>query len=249
MTTLTKHGETLLLSGASELGVLLTPEQVAQFSRLYALLLAGNARLNLTALKTEEDIVLKHFVDSLSCLRGGYLDSPNDVLDLGTGGGFPSLPLAITRPQLKLTPVDATRKKIDFVRETAHALELTHITPVAGRAETLGRDLTLRGKQDRVVARAVTALPILVELALPFLKVGGLLLAQKGALSNDELEAGAKAAQEVGGRVQEVDEFTLPTLGDARTLVIIEKIKATPERYPRRDGIPSQQPLFWKAKG
>ncbi|WP_135228482.1 16S rRNA (guanine(527)-N(7))-methyltransferase RsmG [Deinococcus fonticola] len=246
---MTGNGEALLLGGAAALGIKLEAEQVAAFRQLYALLLEGNARLNLTALKTEQDIVLKHFVDSLSCLRGYHLDTPAKVLDLGTGGGFPSLPLAIARPTLELVPMDATRKKIDFVRETAHTLGLSRVTPVVGRAETLGRDPELRAQHDRVVARAVSALPILVELALPFLKVGGLLLAQKGALSGDELDAGAQAALEVGGRIQEVDEFTLPSLGDARTLVVVEKIRATPPRYPRRDGLPNQQPLFWTAKG
>lgn len=245
---LSESGKALLLEGASRLGETLTGEQAERFGRLYALLQEGNARLNLTALRQEEDIVLKHFVDSLSCLRGGHLNSPLSLLDLGTGGGFPALPLAIARPDLKLTPVDSTRKKIDFVQETADALGLSQISAVVGRAETLGREPQHRANYDRVVARAVTALPVLAELALPFLKVGGLLLAQKGALTHEELGAGRKAAQEVGGEVQEVDEFDLPVLGDARTLVVIEKVEPTPERYPRRDGIPNQQPLFWKAK-
>lgn len=249
MTGLSTPGQTLLHTGAFALGITLTPDQSEQFSRLYALLLDGNSRLNLTALKTEQDIVLKHFVDSLSCLRGGYLDTPGHVLDLGTGGGFPSLPLAIVRPRLHITPMDATHKKIDFVRETAGSLGLNHIRPVTGRAETLGRDAAFREQYDRVVARAVTALPVLAELALPFLKVGGLLLAQKGALSSGELQAGAQAAAQLGGRVQEIDEFALPVLGDARTLVLVEKVRPTPDRFPRRDGIPNQQPLFWKAKG
>lgn len=246
--SLSETGKELLVEGATQLGETLTPEQIERFDRLYQLLQEGNARLNLTALRQEEDIVLKHFVDSLSCLRGGYLNGSHSLLDLGTGGGFPALPLAIARSELRLTPVDATRKKIEFVQETADALGLSRISAVVGRAETLGREPQHRANYERVVARAVTALPVLTELALPFLQVGGLLLAQKGALTHEELEAGRKAAQEVGGQVQEVDEFDLPVLGDARTLVVIEKVEPTPERYPRRDGIPNQQPLFWKAK-
>lgn len=246
---MTPEGRALLASGASALGVALNAQQLDQFERLYALLLAGNARLNLTALKTEQDIVLKHFVDSLSCLRSGVLVEGIRLLDLGTGGGFPSLPLAIVRPDLHITPVDATRKKIEFVKETAQALGLENIQPVVGRAETLGRAPEFREQFNVVVARAVSALPILAELALPLLKVGGFLLAQKGLLTQDELLAGRRAAAEVGGQISGVDEFVLPVLGDARTLMTIEKTARTSGQYPRRDGIPNQQPLFWKAKG
>lgn len=238
----------LLLEQASREIVTLSSEQQAQFSALYELLLAGNQRLNLTALKTEQEIVLKHFVDSLTCLRGGWLDGTYQTLDLGTGGGFPSLPLAIVRPQLNLVPVDSIAKKIKFVRETAQALSLSWVNPLVGRAETLGQDKTHRAQYDRVVARAVAALPILAELALPLLREGGYFLAQKGALSDEELQAGHKAARELGGRIIEIESFCLPVLGDARTLVLIEKIAPTPAQYPRREGVPNSQPLFWKSK-
>lgn len=245
---MTPEGLELLAQGAEALGVQLTAEQQERFARLYDLLLDGNARMNLTALKTERDIVLKHFVDSLSCLRGAHLEGELRVIDLGTGGGFPALPLSIVRPQLDMTPLDATRKKIDFVRETAQALGLVNVQPVVGRAETLGQQPAFRAQFDRVVARAVSALPILVELALPLLKPGGLLIAQKGALPEDELRAGRRAAAEVGGQVQEVDAFSLPLLGDARTLIVIRKTGPTPAKYPRHEGIPNRQPLFWQAK-
>lgn len=238
----------LLRQGAAELGLDLSPAQEAQFGQLLSLLQEGNARLNLTALKTEPDIVLKHFVDSLTCLRGGHLTGPLSVVDLGTGGGFPTFPLAIMQPQLQVTPLDSTRKKIDFVRETALALGLDQVRPLVGRAETLGQQPEHREHYDRVVVRAVAALPILAELALPLLKVGGVLVAQKGPVSSEELLAGRRAAETLGGRVQEVDAFTLPELGDARTLVVVEKIRPTPSKYPRREGVPNAQPLFWKTK-
>lgn len=245
---MTPEGLALLNTGASELGLVLTAEQQEKFAQLLRLLTEANAQFNLTALKTERDIVLKHFVDSLSCLRGNHLSGEDRVLDLGTGGGFPSLPLGIVCPQLWITPLDSTRKKIDFVRETAHALGLSRVEPLVGRAETLGQQPEHRGQYDRVVARAVAALPILAELALPLLKEGGLLVAQKGPIAEEELLAGRRAAGELGGRVQEVDEFNLPVLGDTRTLVVIEKVKPTPPKYPRREGVPNAQPLFWKAK-
>ncbi|ACO47376.1 16S rRNA (guanine(527)-N(7))-methyltransferase RsmG [Deinococcus deserti] len=237
----------LLLAGAQELGLDVAPV-LDQFAALLVLLQEGNARFNLTALKTERDIVLKHFVDSLTCLGGGHLDGNHQVVDLGTGAGFPTLPLALMRAELQFTPVDSTRKKVEFVRATAEALGLQNVRPVAGRAETLTRQPEHRDRYDRVVVRAVAALPILAELALPFLRPGGLLVAQKGPISPEELRAGQRAAGELGGRVTEVEAFTLPVLGDARTLVVVEKLRDTPDRYPRREGVPNQQPLFWSAK-
>lgn len=238
----------LFEQGLVALNLSLTSAQQSQFEQLLTLLQEGNARFNLTALRSETDIVLKHFLDSLTCLRGGHLDGPWSVVDLGTGAGFPSLPLAIVRPELRLTPLDSTRKKIDFVRETAQALGLENVQPLVGRAETLGQQPEHRAQYDRVVARAVAALPVLAELALPLLKIGGQLVAQKGPLSEDELAAGRRAAQEVGGQIQEVDAFSLPLTEDRRSLIVIEKVAATPKAYPRRDGVPGAQPLFWKTK-
>ncbi len=241
------HALDLLRRGAAELDLNIEAE-LPRFEQLLELLQQGNARFNLTALKSEEDIVLKHFVDSLSCLRGGYFTASNRVLDLGTGAGFPTLPLALVRPDLHFTPVDSIRKKIGFVTETARTLELDHVTPLVGRAETLGRQTEHRAGYHRVVVRAVAALPVLVELALPLLREGGLLVAQKGQMGDDELRAGRRAAGELGGQVQMVDPFGLPLSGDARTLVVVEKTRPTPEKYPRREGVPTAQPLFWKAK-
>lgn len=244
---MTPEGLALLRRAAAELSLDLSAQE-GQFSRLLELLQAGNQRLNLTALKTEEDIILKHFIDSLTTLRGGHLNGEWRTLDLGTGAGFPALPLALAQPELSLVPLDSIRKKIDFVRETAQALGLSQVTPLVGRAETLGQSEEHRGQYDRVVARAVAALPVLAELALPLLRVGGLFVAQKGPISDEELNAGRRAAGEVGGRVVEVDEFNLPISGDARTLIVLEKQRPTPAKYPRREGVPTHQPLFWKAK-
>ncbi|MFC6591943.1 16S rRNA (guanine(527)-N(7))-methyltransferase RsmG [Deinococcus lacus] len=219
---------------------------LGQFGHLSALLLEASATTNLTALRNERDIVIKHFIDSLTCLRGGYLQGQLRVLDIGTGAGFPALPLAIAQPDLQITALDATRKKVDFVARAAGYLGLSQVTALAARAEDLGRAAEHREAYDRVVTRAVAALPVLAELALPFLAPGGLLLAQKADLSPEELDAGLRAAQEVGGEGVTVDRFHLPA-GDARSLVIIRKVAPTPERYPRRAGMPAKQPLFWRA--
>lgn len=239
--------QALLLQGGQSLGLDLQ-SYIPKFDALLKHLVIANTQFNLTALKSEEDIVLKHFVDSLTCLRGNHLEGTFKVLDLGAGAGFPSFPLAIVKPNLQITPLDSTQKKIKYVQATAQALELFHVKPIAGRAETIGQQSAHRGQYDRVVARAVAALPILVELALPLLNVGGTLIAQKGPITEEELQAGHLAAQEVGGKIIEIDAFELPIVGDARTQVVIEKIRHTPHQYPRREGVPNKQPLFWKAK-
>jgi 16S rRNA (guanine527-N7)-methyltransferase len=241
----TPEGRALLLEGGAALGLDLTAQADA-FAHLLALLTEGSAQVNLTALRSERDIVLKHFVDSLTCLRGGWLDGAGRVLDLGTGAGFPALPLALMRPNLQLVAMDATRKKIEFVARVAVALGLTNVQTLAARAETLGRDPAHREQYDRVVTRAVAPLPVLAELALPLLRVGGLLVAQKGPLAPEELDAGTRAAAEVGGEVRQVDAFALPVAGDARSLVVVEKAAVTPGRYPRREGVPTRKPLFWQ---
>ncbi|MEF2277063.1 16S rRNA (guanine(527)-N(7))-methyltransferase RsmG [Deinococcus sp. YIM 134068] len=240
------ENEKLLLEAGAELGFDLTA-QAETFGRLLDLLVTASARTNLTSLRDEWAIVLKHFIDSLTCLRGGWLDGEQRVLDLGTGAGFPALPLAIVRLELHITAMDATHKKVEFVERAARELGLTNVEPLVGRAETLGRQPGQREGYSRVVTRAVAALPILAELSLPFLALGGFLVAQKGVLDAGELEAGTRAAAEVGGDVRAVDTFTLPVLGDARTLVVIEKTGPTPQRYPRREGVPNKQPLFWRA--
>lgn len=247
---MTPEGRALLLEGGAGLGLDLSA-QADGFADLLALLTEASAQVNLTALRGEHDIILKHFVDSLTCLRGGWLDGDwldrgGRVLDLGTGAGFPALPLALVRPDLQIVAVDATRKKVKFVERAAAALGLMNVQPLAARAEALGRDQTHRGNYDRVVTRAVAPLPVLAELALPLLRVGGLLVAQKGLIAQEELEAGTRAAAEVGGEVRQVDAFALPVAGDARTLVVIEKTATTPERYPRREGVPTRKPLFWR---
>lgn len=198
--------------------------------------------MNLTALQSERDIVLKHFVDSLGCLNAGEWATGAAVLDLGTGAGFPALPLAIVRPDLRITALDATAKKVAFVERTAQALGLA-VQGLTGRAEEVGRDPQHRGAYDVVVTRAVAALPVLAELALPLLKPGGMLVAQKAQLSAEERAAGLRAAGLVGAELGGEWQGQLPVLGDARCLLVLRKVAETPDTYPRRTGIPNKRPL------
>ncbi len=241
---MTPEGQALLLEAGRALDLDLSPA-LPRFAQLQRALIIGNAQLNLTALISERDIILKHFIDSLTCGVGGWLPAGARVLDLGTGAGFPTLPLAIVRPDVPFLAVDATRKKIEFVARTAAELHLSNVEVLTSRAETLGRSTEHREQYSRVVTRAVAALPILAELSLPLLNLGGLLIAQKGPLSTEELEAGQAAAAALGGEMFHVKHFELPILHDARSLVILRKISATPPQYPRREGVPNKQPLFW----
>lgn len=240
--TLSPAGRDLLRRAAAEAGWPLSPAQEEQFAGLYRRLRLSSAQMNLTALQDEQDVVLKHFVDSLSCLNIQGWQGATEVLDLGTGAGFPALPLAIARPDLRITALDATAKKVAFVERTAQELGLS-ITGLAGRAEEVGRNEGHRGRYDVVVTRAVAALPILVELSLPLLRVGGYLIAQKGQLLEDERGAGLKAAELVGGELTVEWRGTLPVSGDPRSLVAIQKVTETLDTYPRRTGIPNKRPL------
>ncbi|WP_161882272.1 16S rRNA (guanine(527)-N(7))-methyltransferase RsmG [Deinococcus alpinitundrae] len=244
---MTPEGAALLLQGGLELGLDLRPHLPA-FAELQVALLEGNAQMNLTALTAESDIILKHFIDSLTCYLGGWLGETIQpsvrLLDLGSGAGFPALPLAIVYPQLQILAVDATRKKTEYIARTAARLQLGQVQVLAGRAESLGRDPAHREQYQRVVTRAVATLPVLAELCLPLLETDGLLIAQKGQLTPEEQDAGHRAAAELGGELFHVKHFELPITGDPRSLVVMRKLRPTPARYPRREGVPGKQPLF-----
>lgn len=241
---LSPDGALLLQTSASELlGRELSAEQLAQFAALHERLSRASQSVNLTAIHEEREAIIKHYVDSLSLLKAeSHLPEGARVFDLGTGAGFPALPLAIARPDLQILAVDGTSKKIEFVGATAAELGLS-LTARAARAEDLGQSPQFRATQDAVVTRAVAALPVLVELSLPLLREGGVLLAQKGPFLAEELDAGKKALELVGGAIIDQIDFKLPHLGDARSIVVIQKTAPTPEKYPRRAGMPAKRPL------
>lgn len=236
------EGRRLLLICGRELDLDLEPF-LPQFETLYELLTRANAQMNLTALREERDIVLKHFADSLTCLQSGQLEGDLRIMDVGTGAGFPGLPLAVVSPQLDVTLLDATRRKIEFVEQAIGELHLSNAHPLVGRAETVGRDPGRRETFDRVVTRAVSSLSVLAEVCLPLLRVGGFLIAQKGADVEAELAAGERAVREVGGELVAVQRLSLPITGDARHLVVVRKTRPTPDKYPRREGVPNMHPL------
>ena len=226
-------------------GIQLTENQLEQFIIYYENLLEWNKKMNLTAITEKGEVYLKHFFDSLTpaffvdITRGGIR-----LCDVGAGAGFPGIPLKIAFPHIKLTIVDSLKKRIGFLHELIKQLRLDGIELYHDRADTFGSRDGHRDSYDIVTARAVAALPVLCEYCLPLVKPGGLFVALKGASGKEELEQSQKAIQLIGGRLQNFHSFTLPLENSERTIIVIEKEKRTPKKYPRKPGIPAKEPLI-----
>ena len=239
----------LLSEGAGRLGLTLSPRCLKAFQTYYEELIAWNERFNLTAITDYEQVQVRHFLDSLSCLLSDEslamsLGRPSTrVIDVGAGAGFPGLPLKIIYPQFRLTLLEATGKKTTFLDHVVGKLDLKDVTVIKARAEELGHDARHRERYDVALARAVAELSILVEYALPFCHRNGILVAQKGAEAQAEVTAAQQAIAILGGRLRRIVTVELPGLAQPRSLVVIEKAALTPEKYPRRPGIPSKRPL------
>ncbi|OGO10618.1 MAG: hypothetical protein A2Y93_15350 [Chloroflexi bacterium RBG_13_68_17] len=221
----------------------LTRRQVEALRWYAAELVAWNQRINLTAITEPAEIESKHFLDSLSCLLAMRERLGDRVIDVGTGAGFPGLPLKIVCPQLHMTLVEATGKKLDFCRHIMQALSLERVELVHGRAEEIGHRPEHRQSYDWALARAVAAMPVLVEYLLPLLRLGGRAVAQKGESGPAEAHAAEGALRVLGGRMHQVIRVELPGVAELRFLVVIEKTAATPPEYPRRAGLPAKRPL------
>ncbi len=236
-----------LVAGAQELKIALKPEQVEALRVYQQELSAWNNRFNLTAITDEQGIQIRHFLDSFSCLLAlepGERFTGRRVIDVGTGAGFPGVPLKILCPGMKLTLLEATAKKVRFLEHIVAALGLKDVSVVHGRAEELGQDPDHREQYHWAMARAVADLPILVEYLLPLTKVGGRGLAQKGEGAPAEVQRCEWALNQLGGQIRRLVPVGLRGLAETRYLVIIDKVAATPARYPRRPGMPSKRPLL-----
>jgi 16S rRNA (guanine527-N7)-methyltransferase len=237
-----------LVDGAMALGLCLTESQQAAFQIYYEELVAWNQKFNLTAITGYEQVQIRHFLDSLSCLLAAEaraaLRRPNArIIDVGAGAGFPGIPLKLVCPGIHLTLLEATAKKVAFLEHIVTKLGLRRVTPVQARAEELAHDPMHRERYDLALARAVADLPVLVEYTLPFCKIGGWVIAQKGETGAAEAWNAERSIDLLGGELRRVMALEISGLPEDRSLVVVEKVSFTPESYPRRPGIPSKRPL------
>ena len=219
----------------------LTLEMQQQFEDYMKLLLEWNEKINLTAITEEDDIILKHFVDSLRISK--YIKEGKTIVDVGTGAGFPGIPVKIARKDVKVTLVDSLNKRILFLQDVIEKLQLKQIETLHFRAEEFGQNKKYRESFDIATSRAVANLSTLVEYLLPLVKVGGICICMKGSEIKEELESSKNAIQTLGGEIEQIEEFTLPESDIKRNIVVIKKVKGTPKRYPRKPGTPSKEPL------
>jgi 16S rRNA (guanine527-N7)-methyltransferase len=236
-----------LIAGAQDLQISLKPEHLDAL-RLYQEHLSDwNGRFNLTAITDETGIQIRHFLDSLSCLLAlepGERFSGKRIIDVGTGAGFPGIPLKIVCPGIKLTLLEATAKKAQFLQHIVDQLQLRDVTVVHGRAEELGQDPRYRESFHWAMARAVADLPILAEYLLPLVQINGRALAQKGEGAPSEVQRSEWAFTQLGGQLRRLVPVDLRGITETRYLVLVDKVAATPAKYPRRPGMPSKRPLL-----
>lgn len=223
-------------------GISLTRNQLLQFGRYFDLLTETNKVMNLTALTSPRDVAVKHYIDSLLCYDKALMQGKK-VIDVGTGAGFPGIPLKIYDPSLQLTLLDSLEKRLKFLQETVRQLSLADVSFEHMRAEDAGRDKKLRGQADIAVSRAVARLSVLAEYCLPLVKKNGFFVALKGSKYKEELSEGEAALRILGGTVTSVKEVELPGLDDGRAIIVIQKIRYTPAAYPRKAGLPGKSPL------
>ena len=227
---------------ASKIEIELSLDETEKLYKFMCLLLEWNEKINLTAITEPEDIILKHFVDSITIKK--YIKSENKVLDMGTGAGFPGIPLKIISSDTYFTLVDSLNKRIIFLNEVCDKLKLDKIENIHSRAEELAKNKKYREQYDVVTSRAVARLASLVEYMLPFVKVGGKCICMKGSNVDEELIEAKKAINVLGGEIEKVDKFLLPNSDIERNIVIIKKIKNTSCKYPRKPGTATKQPII-----
>lgn len=236
--------EEILAARADEAGIPLTAEQIGQFSVYNEMLLDWNTRMNLTALTAPEDVAVKHIIDSLTAYDAALFDGARTLIDVGTGAGLPGIPLAVYVPHLTVTLLDALNKRVRFLTEVTAAMGLQNVRCIHARAEEAARTAEHRAAYDIAVSRAVARLPVLLEYTLPFVRVGGTLLALKGRAYAEEQKEARRAAEVLGGGRITARPVHLPGLDDVRAILMVTKERQTPAAYPRGGGAPTRRPIL-----
>ena len=240
---MTSYNTTQFQEDLKELGITLSKEQLRQFLRYYEMLVEWNDKINLTAITQYDEVMKKHFLDSVSLIKAYDVDREVQVIDVGTGAGFPGLALKIAFPKLQVTLLDSLNKRIMFLNEVIRELNLTGVETIHGRAEDYAKPDKLREKYDLCVSRAVANLSTLSEYCLPFVKIGGQFISYKSEKITEEMEKAKKAITLLGGTIKKQVEFQLPGSDIYRNLFVIEKCQSTPGKYPRKAGLPAKEPL------
>lgn len=233
----------ILEKGCEELGITLSEVQKEQFIRFYEYLVEKNKVMNLTGITEFDEVLTKHFLDSLSCTKAVNFENIKNVIDIGTGAGFPGVPLKIVFPEAKFCLLDSLKKRVNFLEESFELLKVDKIKAIHGRAEEFAKNKEYREQYDLCVSRAVSNLATLSEYCLPYVKTGGYFISYKSGKVREEAEQAAKAVKILGGKIKEIVYFNLPDSEIERSLVVIEKVKPTPGRYPRKAGTPLKEPL------
>lgn len=233
----------LLREGLKNLNIEISIEAENRFAMYMKLLLQGNEKMNLTAIKDEREIVVKHFIDSASCLTiPGVLEAKR-MIDVGTGAGFPGIPIKILKQEGLCVLADALNKRVKFLETVVEALNLTETRAIHGRAEDLARSADLRESFDLAVSRAVAHLSVLSELCLPFVSVGGMFIAMKGPKAKDEMREAKNAVELLGGKIRKSVLVNMPLMDMQHEIIIIDKVRPTPAKYPRQSGKPAKNPI------
>lgn len=234
----------ILIDGLKELGIIDVSEgKLDKFLSFKQIMLEWNEKVNLTAITEEREIFIKHFLDSATCLSTGYIREGMNVIDVGTGAGFPGIPIKILKDELNMTLLDSLNKRVSYLNDAVMRLDLKGINTVHARAEEAGSSKIHRESYDIVLSRAVAAMNVLCEYCLPFIKVGGYFLCQKGPDIQSEMEEAKAAIKTLGGKIREIKEYELPFSDIKHNIIIIEKIEFTPTKYPRKPGKPAANPI------
>lgn len=238
-----KNKEQRLIENMKMISVELTNKQVSQFIKFYEMLVEWNKVMNLTGITEYDEVVMKHFVDSLSIVKVNGFDNVTSIIDVGTGAGFPGIPLKIVFPEVKITLLDSLNKRIKFLNAVIDELELENIETIHGRAEDFSKKEDYREQYDLCVSRAVANLATLSEYCLPYVKEDGYFLPYKSGDIKEEAANSKKAVKILGGSIEDIVSFEIPDTDMARTILKIHKTKATPKRFPRKAGLPTKEPI------